>query len=152
MLECAPAINNARARASFARFREIIRSLLRFPFVTARRPLKNPRARQSAIANRAAERICSDVLHAQRTALALFPRKIILSLPLSLSLSLSLFPSPQMFTSISWRIFEEARSKRVWSISSTFEYAPPFPPRAALSFFPFPFPFLSLFLCFSGST
>jgi len=93
MLECAPAINNARARASFARFREIIRSLLRFPFVTARRPLKNPRARQSAIANRAAERICSDVLHAQRTALALFPRKIILSLPLSLSLSLSLsFP------------------------------------------------------------
>ena len=30
--------------------------------------------------------------------------------------------SPQMFTSIFRRIFVEARSKRVWSISSTFEY------------------------------
>lgn len=42
--------------------------------------------------------------------------------------------SSQMFTSISWRIFEEARSKRVWSISSTFEYVPPFPPRAGSTF------------------
>lgn len=59
-----------------------------------------------------------------------------------------------MFTSISWRIFEEARSKRVWSISSTFEYTPPFPPRAVLSFFPFlcfsPSVLLSLFLFFSS--
>lgn len=39
-----------------------------------------------------------------------------------------------MFTSISWRIFEEARSKRVWSISSTFEYVPPFPPSIFLRF------------------
>lgn len=33
--------------------------------------------------------------------------------------------SPQMFTSIFRGIFEEARSKRVWSISSTFEYESP---------------------------
>lgn len=59
-----------------------------------------------------------------------------------------------MFTSISWRIFEEARSKRVWSISSTFEYVPPFPPRVdsillflslSLSLlFPLPWAFLDL--------
>lgn len=57
--------------------------------------------------------------------------------------SRSLSLSPQMFTSISWRIFEEARSKRVWSISSTFEYASPFPPRTGLSFFPFFSPSIS---------
>lgn len=48
--------------------------------------------------------------------------------------------SPQMFTSIFRRIFEEARSKRVWSISSTFEYRPfslflPFALSGARAFF-----------------
>jgi len=126
-------------------FRTIIRSLLTFSFLVIlkiRLIISNCEWRIFGCVARAAK----------RARVALFPPEEDNSLSLSLSLS------PQMFTSISWRIFEEARSKRVWSISSTFEYALPFPPRAALSFFPFPFPLLphslsfSLSLCFSGST